>query len=397
MVMVRSLIFVLGGSIFLAACGNDSSGDGARGVHEKEIVIGTHQDLSGPLVSWGAPVRNGMQMAVDEINAAGGVNGRKLRLIVEDNGYDPRRATLAVRKLVLRDGVFAVVGALGSPTTLASMPFVLEKNVLHLFPFTAAEGTYHPHHNLKFASNVPYKDAIRVGVRYFVQGLGYRKAGILYQDDDFGLDVRRGAEAELERLGLEPVSITSYKRGATDFSAQIARMRADGADFLIMGTIIRETVGAIRAANALGWQVPVLCSQACYTPEVHDLGGELVEGVYAVGQLPIPYPDDPDPKIRDWLKHYQAQFGVKPNVQAISGYLITNLFAAGLEAAGDTPTQETFAKALENLPPWTDPRVGGAPIDYTAEDHLGINRVFIARIENGRWQQNTDYVAVEVE
>src|SRR6195952_2948667 len=89
-----------------------------EGISPTEIVIGTHQDLSGPIKVWGVPVSNGMKMAVEEINAAGGVNGRKLKLILEDNGYDPKKAVLATQKMLERDHVFAMIGGMGSAPPL---------------------------------------------------------------------------------------------------------------------------------------------------------------------------------------------------------------------------------------------------------------------------------------
>src|SRR3954462_8249152 len=110
-----------------------------EGISPTEIVIGTHQDLSGPIKGWGVPVSNGMKMAVEEINAAGGVNGRKLRLVIEDSGYDPKRAVLASQKMVERDKIFAMVGPMGSPTVLAAQDVLFDAGVLQLFPLTAAE------------------------------------------------------------------------------------------------------------------------------------------------------------------------------------------------------------------------------------------------------------------
>ena len=113
-----------------------------EGISASEIVIGTHQDLSGPIKGWGVPVSNGMKMATEEINAAGGVNGRKIRLVVEDSGYDPKKAVLASQKLIERDKIFAMVGAMGSPTVLAAQDILLDAGVLQLFPLTAAEFTF---------------------------------------------------------------------------------------------------------------------------------------------------------------------------------------------------------------------------------------------------------------
>ena len=100
-----------------------------EGISPTELVIGTHQDLSGPIKVWGVPVSNGMKMAVEEINAAGGINGRKLRMILEDNSYDPKKAVLATQKMIERDKVFAMVGPMGSATVLAAQDILFEAGV----------------------------------------------------------------------------------------------------------------------------------------------------------------------------------------------------------------------------------------------------------------------------
>src|ERR1700694_1979120 len=113
-----------------------------KGISPTEIVIGTHQDLSGPIKVWGVPVSNGMKMAVEEINAAGGINGRKLKLVLEDNGYDPKRAVLASQKMIEKDKIFAMVGPMGSPTVLAAQDVLFDAGVVQLFPLTAAQFTF---------------------------------------------------------------------------------------------------------------------------------------------------------------------------------------------------------------------------------------------------------------
>ena len=109
---------------------------GSPGVSKNEIVIGSIQDLSGPLVSFGKPTRYGMVMRVDQANAAGGVNGRKIKLVVEDSGYDTKKAVLAADKLVGSDQVFAVIGTLGATPALATMETIIGSGALHLFPLT---------------------------------------------------------------------------------------------------------------------------------------------------------------------------------------------------------------------------------------------------------------------
>src|SRR5258706_530306 len=105
-----------------------------QGVSKGELVIGTMQDLSGPIVAFSKQLVAGMNMRVDEINANGGINGRKLKLVVEDHGYDPKKAVLATQKLVQKDRIFALVGPISTPTAMASVPILFDKNIPHLFP-----------------------------------------------------------------------------------------------------------------------------------------------------------------------------------------------------------------------------------------------------------------------
>src|SRR3954454_6370697 len=111
-----------------------------QGVTANEIVIGTAQDLSGPVVNFSKAAVNGMRMRVDEINAEGGIHGRKLRLVVEDHGYDPKKAVLAAQKMVQQDKIFASLGSIGTPTAMAAMPIYLEAKVAHLFPLSGRGG-----------------------------------------------------------------------------------------------------------------------------------------------------------------------------------------------------------------------------------------------------------------
>ncbi len=387
--MTRILCAAL--ALVFAAC-SDSADNTVQGVSSNEIVIGTHIDLSGPIASWGVGIRNGMQMAVDEVNARGGVHGRKIRFLVEDNGYDSQKAALAARKLVTRDKIFAMIGAIGSPPNTATIPFLLEKNVFNLFPIAAAHITYDPQHPLKFVNETPMGEAIHAGVRFLVNTLDKKRIGILYQDDDYGIEILRGAKKELARLGMEPVSVTSYKRGATDFSAQIARARADGADALVLATVIRETAGAARAAQALGWNVPMICPMGCYAEETAELAPMNANAIYAVAQVEVPYEDSDNPGVQSWRARYERQYGIRPNIAAMRGTMSMRLFVAGLEETGRELTPERLTRALEDMPAWSDPELGGVRVDYSATDHIGVHQVFIAQLDEGRWKRISAFV-----
>jgi branched-chain amino acid transport system substrate-binding protein len=194
-----------------------------------EIAVGTLQDLSGPISALGTHFRNGTQMRFDEENAKGGVHGRQLRLIVEDTAYDPKKAVLAAQKLIQRDKVFAVIHNLGSPVVMSTLPLFLDAGVLHLFPAAPLKEVYEPVHPLKFAMSPSYTLSVPPAARHLIQGNGYRRVGILYQDDDMGLEVLRGLDAMMLDLKLDWCEKVSYKRGATDFSSQVAKLKAPAA------------------------------------------------------------------------------------------------------------------------------------------------------------------------
>ena len=172
-----------------------------QGISADEIVIGTHQDLSGPIKVWGVPVSNGMKMAVGEINAAGGINGRKIKMILEDNGYDPKKAVLASQKMVERDKIFAMIGPMGSPTVLAAQDILFDAGVLQLFPLTAAEFTFKfdaakPQERLKFNNLLPYVESTRAAVKYIIEAKNFKKPCVMHQDDEYGKNVLDGFLAE---------------------------------------------------------------------------------------------------------------------------------------------------------------------------------------------------------
>ncbi|BAL26743.1 ABC transporter substrate-binding protein [Azoarcus sp. KH32C] len=386
MTPIRRFLAVLG----LALAGAVAAAE-TPGVSRNEIVVGSIQDLSGPIALLGAPVRDGMLLRFEDANAAGGVHGRKLRLVVEDSGYDPKKGVLAARKLIQRDKVFAFLANLGTPVVMATMPIVVEAGRPHLFPFSPHESTYSPVHPLKFQMFAPYQDYMEAATRNMVQTRGYKKTCLLYQDDDYGLEVLKGVEAGLAKLKQPLVEKTSYKRGATDLSSQVARLRAADCDFVVLATVVRETVAAVTEARKIGWNVDMLVTASGYSSQTHELGGKAVEGLYGVSVLPHPYEEGANRQLADWIKRYRERFGAAPNVWSAMGYGVADLFVKAAEKAGPDLTVERFTAAMESL---HTPRdfFGSPEYRFSREDHLGNRLGRIAQIQNGRWVILTDYL-----
>jgi len=363
----------------------------AQGVSKTEIVIGTIQDLSGPVSAYGKQARNGLQLRIDEINEQGGIHGRKLRLVAEDSAYDPKKAVLAAQKLVNQDKVFLIASNIGTAHNNAAMPIQFEKGVINFMPLSAAREMYEPVHRLKFAYVASYHDTIRLNSAKLYKDTQSKKACALYQDDEYGLEVLRGAEAGMKDIGTELAEKTSYKRGATDFSSQVAKLKASGCDFVVLGTIIRETVGAMAEARKTGLNATFLASQAAYTDLIHKLGGKATEGLYAVMTVPFPYLDETSQPIRFWATKYKTRFGDDPSTYATTGYQTIDIFARAAQKAGPNLTTDSFVKAMEGMGTIAPDIFGAPPQTFSATQRLGSALSRLSQIKDGRWKVVSDY------
>lgn len=362
-----------------------------QGVSKDEIRIGSIQDLSGPLAGFGKQARNGMQLRVDEINEQGGINGRKLKLFVEDSGYDPKKAVLAAQKLVNQDKIFIMAGHIGTAQNMAAMPVQFSKNVINFYPITAAREMYEPLHKLKYSFAATYYDQIRLALPTLVKEKSAKKVCTIYQDDEFGLEVQRGAEAALKAMGMELAEKTSFKRGATDFSSQVARMKAAGCDLVVLGTIIRETIGTIGESRKTSFNPVFLGSSAAYTDLIHKLGGKAMDGMYATMTVQNPYTDESNDKIRFWANKYKTKFNEDPTVFSVYGYAIVDHFAIVAQKAGANLSTDTFVKIMDSST--FEPDMFGAPkMTFTASKRLGNDQSRLSQIVDGKWKVVSDYI-----
>jgi branched-chain amino acid transport system substrate-binding protein len=383
--MKRQLTALVGA---IALCGVAHA---QQGVGKDTLTLGSIQDLSGPLAGFGKQVRMGLLLAADEINEQGGINGRKVEMKVEDSGYDPKRAVLAAQKLVNQDKIFAMIAHIGTAQNLAAMPVQFSKNVVNFFPVTAAREMFEPLHPLKYAFAATYYDQIRLAAPKLIKEKNISKVCTIYQDDEFGLEVFRGAEAGLKTLGMDFTEKTTYKRGATDFSSQVARMKAAGCEMVVLGTIIRETVGTIGESRKTGFNPLFLGSSAAYTDLIHKLGGPAMNGLYATMTSQHPYLDEASQPIRFWANKYKTKFNEDPTVFSVYGYQALMHFATAAGKAGKNLTHESFIKAMDSTSIPQD--IFGSPaMTFSAKKRLGNETSRLSQIQEGRWKVVSDYV-----
>ncbi|WP_293662604.1 ABC transporter substrate-binding protein [Rhodoferax sp. OV413] len=361
-----------------------------QGVSKDEIVLGSIQDLSGPVASFGKQIRQGMLLAVEELNEQGGINGRKVKLVVEDSAYDPKKAVLAAQKLVNQDKIFMMVGHIGTAHNMAAMPVQFEKNVINFFPTAAAREMYEPFHRLKYAFAATYYDQMLNHVPKLVKEKGAKKVCTIYQDDDFGLEHLKGGEDGLKTIGMTYAEQTSFKRGATDFSSQVQKMQASGCDFIVMGTLIRETIGTIGTARKLGYNPTFLASSGAYTDLIHKLGGPAMNGLIAAMTVQIPYTEGLSGPIQFWANKYKTKFNEDPAVMSVYGYLAIETFAAAASKAGKNLTTDSFIKVMDTMT-YPNDIFGSAPYTFSPTKRLGSNTSRLSQIVDGKWKVISNY------
>jgi len=358
--------------------------DAVRGVSDKEIVIGTYTDLSGVTAMWGTNNTNAWRMVFDETNAAGGINGRQIKYIVEDNQYQIPRSVQAANKLINRDGVFIMVANGGTPMNNAVMPDQLAKGVANIFPLTSARSMYEPMHHLKFGLGASYYDQIRSGVKLFVVQHGKKTVCAMSQDTDFGRDVMDGTKDQLKAMDMKLVAETLHKPTDTDFSASVARLRDANCDLIVVGGIVRDTVQIVSAVRKTGWTVDMLGQAASYDEAVAEVPGGATEGFYSMTPVLFVAASDSSPPIKAFADSYQKLYGKPPNFAAQLGYTGAELVVLALKNAGKDLTTDSFVAGMESIKDWHD--IFGSPaMSFSPTKHQGSNESFLCVVKDGHW------------
>jgi branched-chain amino acid transport system substrate-binding protein len=372
---------------FAAATGVALSLAHAGGVTDTEIVVGSHIDLSGPVAAGMPMLRNAMQMRLDEANSAGGVNGRKFKLIIEDNGSQPQLAVRAVQKLIKSDDVFAILNPFGSGTNAATVKAATDAGVVVFAPWAASGIIQKISGNspLLFTTVQNYDSTTATGLSWAIKNWNAKKIGVIYQEGPFGDLVRAGMNNALKQANLTVAAEAAWKTGDIDFSSQVAKMKAANVDVILAGTIVRETVGVMAEVKKIGWkEVKVLTTLPGRSGVVALLGKDAVEGLYGIGGWQLHGADTASADAKKFMANYKQKFNADPDENAANAYSYTDWFVKSVQAAGRGLTAESFSKAAQ----------GVAHQDFTTYskqnfvgNHVGPEFASIDQIKGGKWVQ----------
>lgn len=240
-----------------------------EGVTDTEVVLAGHMDCSGPIAAWGIMLKNGLELTAKDINEAGGIHGRKIRLVIEDSQYDPKKAIMVTNKVINMDRPFAFICNMGSACGMATRGIIERKKIPQLFPMSASKKLFEPFNRYTFGGVTDSYNKGRAMMKYFVEEKKYTRIGFFCQDDEMGETLIRSATDQLATYNMNPVAVERYKRGDTEFGSQIAKLKKADVQMVALGTVLRETVGAWKEAKKIGWDVD-MCSlkQRCnfYVP-----------------------------------------------------------------------------------------------------------------------------------
>ena len=313
------------------ACERRGAGNAADG--GGEIVVGYYGDLTGRTASFGQSTRNGVEMAIDEINKAGGVMGRKVRVIVEDDQGEPNKAATVVSKLVNQDKVHAVLGEVASSNSLAAAPKAQEAKVPMISPSsTNPNVTQVGDYIFRVCFIDPFQGDVMA--KFSANNLKAKRAAILY---DFNSDYSRGLREFFTRsfkgLGGEIVAEQSYTQGDRDFSGQLTAIRSANPDVIYVPGYYGEVGVIANQTKQLGIKAPLLGGDGWDSPQLWQLGGAALNGDYISNHYSV---DDPSPAIQKFVADYKARYNILPDALAALGYDSMRVLADAIQRAGGT-------------------------------------------------------------
>lgn len=381
---MKNLIKPMALALALSTAFLPQAGAETQGVTDTEIIIGSNVDLSGIFAAFSASAIEAANQYFKEVNEAGGVHGRKIRLIAEDHGYTMPKAMQNINKLVNSDGIFVMFLQLGTPMNMASFPLLERKGIPNISPLSAARQMIEPPAPYKYAGFSSYYDQLNAGIEYLKENAGTEVVCAMYIPNDFGKEVQQGAKEASERLGLKYAAETTHKGDEQEFVGALTKLKDEGCDTIAMALGVRQTITALATAKKIGWDANFVGSSASFHTAVARVPGGVTDGFYAASGWPDLNTRLDDPHVKKWVEDFQAEFGEEPGTGAVLGRSSAEGLVMALEAAGPDLTSESFKKAMESLS-YIDP-ITGVTIDFSPDDHQGGDAIIISQIEGGEWK-----------
>ncbi len=336
------------------------------GVTPDKIVLGQAAVLSGPAAQLGIQMRNGIRSYLEYVNARGGVHGRKLELVSEDDRYEPAVAPGATKKLLDEHKVFALLGYVGTPTGVAHLPVVTQAKVPLVGMFTGAEALRVPFNRYVFHVRASYYDETEKIVEQVVS-TGGRKISVFYQNDAYGEAGRKGTELALERRKMKIHSSGTVERNTVKVDVAAKAIHASQPDAVVMVSAYTSITAFVREMQKLGSGATFYNVSFVGSKALADALGKDGTGV-AISQV-VPFPwGTAVPVVKEYQQLAKKAGYPDSNFSALEGFLSAKVMVEGLRRAGRNPTREGLVEALEKM---NDVDLGGFFISYSPKNRAG--------------------------
>ncbi|HEU4873839.1 MAG TPA: ABC transporter substrate-binding protein [Pyrinomonadaceae bacterium] len=331
--MKRTLFALFLITTLLVGLACERRGGGTTASDTGPILVGYYGDLSGRTSSFGQSTKNGVEMAADELNKAGGIDGRTIQIITEDDQGEPNKAATVVTKLINQDKVHAILGEVASSNSLAAAPKAQEAKVPMISPSSTNPAvTQVGDYIFRVCFIDPFQGEVMA--KFSANNLKAKRAAILY---DFNSDYSRGLFQFFKRsftgMGGQIVTEQSYTQGDRDFSGQLTAIRSASPDVIYVPGYYGEVGVISNQAKQLGIKAPLLGGDGWDAPQLWELGGASLNGNYISNHYSV---DDPSPAIQKFVADYKARFNILPDALAALGYDSMKVLADAIKRAGTT-------------------------------------------------------------
>jgi branched-chain amino acid transport system substrate-binding protein len=347
-----------------------------EGITEKEILVGMSNAQTGPVFELGVAMKEGATVYFNKVNAAGGVQGRKIKLLVYDDRYEFTKVISNTRKFIEEDKVFALFGYIGSGISAAIVPTITRARIPYLFPLTGAEIIRNPVNKYIFNLRASYADETEVLVERATQDLNIKKVGVFAQDDAMGEAGRAGVIRALRKRNMTLVGDGKYERNTLDVEAAVETLVKANPEAVVLACPYTPCAAFLKRARERGFNPLFLHLGVGTTALIHE-AGKAADGLIVTQIVPNPS-DSPLPIVKEFVSDMKAA-GLVPDLVSLESYLGAKVMVEALKKTSPL-TREAFIAALESL----NIDAGGLKVSLSPTDHQGLHQVFLTKIEKGK-------------
>ena len=346
----------------------------ARAQSGGKIVLGQSAPFTGPAAQLGIQFNRGANVWFDQLNAQGGVAGRKIELRKMDDGYEPERCAANTRKLIDEE-VFALFGYIGTPTSLAAVPLAKKEQVPFIAPFTGAMALRDPFSKYVFHMRASYNDETALIVKQMTT-LDLKKVAVFYQNDAYGKAGLDGVILALSALNLKPVAQATVERNSVEVAAAVKALVAAAPDAIVQVSAYKSCAAFIRAARKAGYGGTYYNVSFVGTQALADELGKDGAGVVVTQVVPSPY-NAARPIAREFVEAVKKAGGdAQANFSSMEGYLAAKVFTEGLRRAS-SPTRDGLIAGLESM---SDQSFGGFAVSFSPTNHVASRFVDLSML-----------------